>query len=249
MWGSNNSQTEPEIMGGKAVVLVSGGIDSSICLAIAAEDHDVIHPVHINYGQQTSKLEAQMAFDQCKHVEAEVDVEFAEGSLVDYRHVFKHFDQGVASDRDSFTTEDGELVEEDGRSTGYVPMRNMHLITTASAIADVNNADYVYHGAQGGDEDAYPDCRPQFMNAAQVALNASLADGDEMILRTPLIDYSKTDVIRKGDDLPINWEYTYSCYSEVEDLEDPEPCGECPACEERIEAFRKAGVEDPYMPA
>lgn len=230
----------------KAVVLVSGGIDSSVCLAIAAQEFDVIHPVHVNYGQQTAELEKQMAFNQCEHVARETGTSILETPVVNYTDVFTYFQGGVASDREDFTTEDGELVTDDGRSTGYVPMRNLHLIATASGIADVEDGDAVFHGAQGGDEDAYPDCRPEFMAAAGEAVNKSLADHRSLDLRTPLTDLSKREVVEWGDNLPISWEYTYSCYKEV-DPEDPEPCGKCPACEERIEAFDEAGVEDPYM--
>lgn len=232
----------------KAVVLVSGGIDSSVCLAKAAQRHNEIYPLHINYGQQTAELERRMAYNQCEHVATKTGTRIQRTPVVDYHLVFRHFAEGVASDRDSFTTEDGSLTEEDGRSTGYVPMRNLHLISTAAAIADVEDASYVYHGAQGGDEDAYPDCRPSFMNAAQLAVNQSMADDERVLLRAPLIYSSKVDVIKKGETLPISWEYTYSCYEAVEDFENPEPCGECPACEERIHAFKEAGVEDPHMP-
>lgn len=232
----------------EAIVLHSGGIDSSVCVALAAETHDHVHPVHINYGQQTYDLEKRMAFRQCEYVADRVHAKVDEPEIVDYCDVFEHFAQGVAGDRESFTTDEGDLVEEDGRSTGYVPMRNLHLLATASAIADIRDAHYVYHGAQGGDEDAYPDCRPSFMNATQLALSESLARGEMITLKTPLIHASKVAVIRRGDDLPIAWEYTYSCYKVVEDLTNPEPCGECPACDERIEAFRKAGIEDPHLP-
>lgn len=231
----------------KAVVLVSGGIDSATCLALAADEFDVVQPVHVDYGQQTADLEYRMAMAQCTHINVEYDAKILAQKVVEYEDVFSHFAGGVASDRDSFTTDDGEMVEEDGRSTGYVPMRNLHLISTASAIADVEDADAVFHGAQGGDEEAYPDCRPGFMVAAEEAVNRSLADDDSIDLLTPLIDKSKASVIELGERLDVDWRATYSCYERVEKVQNPEPCGECPACEERKEAFEEAGIEDPHM--
>lgn len=223
-----------------AVVLVSGGIDSATCLALACEDHDNVIPLHVNYGQQTHDVEAERAERLTDHFNTE-PLRF-----IDYKPVMKHFAGGVASNRDSFVTEGGDLEEEDGRSTGYQPMRNLHLIATASGVADVNDADVVYHGAQGGDEASYPDCRPKFMTSAYDAVNRSLADGDHIGLRTPLLNLEKYEVIQLGEKAGVPWEFTYSCYEQT-DFDDPVACSDCPACEERQEGFDKAGVEDPVQ--
>lgn len=236
-------------MTGTAVTLLSGGIDSATCMAIACRDHDRVIPVHYQYGQQTATLEHHMADNQANHLAARYsDTEVLPLQIVDYETVFDHFAGGVASDRDSFVTEDGDLEGDDGRSTGYVPMRNLHLLATGAAIADVRDGDALYHGAQLGDAEAYPDCRPQFMNAAGDAINYSLADGDSLSIVNPLLDLSKVEVIQTGADLGVDFSWTYSCYESEDDLVDPTPCGECPACVERIEAFKEAGVEDPHMP-
>lgn len=230
----------------KAVVLLSGGIDSATCMGMACQEYDSVIPLHISYGQQTGELEKAMAHRQAQNFAEnypETQVLSVEG--VNYSPVISHFARGVASERDSFETDDGELTEDDGRSTGYQPMRNLHLIATASGVADVRNADAVYHGTQGGDEADYPDCRPEFMDAAEKAVNASLADNDEIELRTPLIHRSKTEVIEAGQWVGVDFTATYSCYSAVEDVDNPEPCGACPACEERLEAFKELEIEDP----
>jgi 7-cyano-7-deazaguanine synthase len=234
-------------MGQTAIVLLSGGIDSATCLAIAAQEFERVVPVHYDYGQQTADLEHRMAIEQRDHI-ADIyeDTEVEDVRVVEYAPVFTHFAQGVAGDRDSFVTESGELEEDDGRSTGYVPMRNLHLIGTGAAIADVESADAVFHGAQGGDEESYPDCRPEFMDAIAGAVNKSLADDDHVDVRVPLLHFSKEDVILAGTAHRVDWHYTYSCYEEVDDIRSPEPCGECPACVEREEAFEAAGVEDPH---
>lgn len=227
-----------------ATVLLSGGIDSATCLALALEHYDRVHPVHYDYGQQTASFEQEQAHNLAQHFRDEGH-EVDEVEVVDYSSVFSHFAGGVASDRDSFVTDDGEFEEEDGRSTGYVPMRNLHLISTAAALADVNDADAVYHGMQAGDDEAYPDCRPEFATATEKAVNRSLADGESLSVRTPLLYRTKVEVIQTGEDRGVPWEYTYSCYEAIED-DEPEPCGQCPACIERGEAFYAAKVSDPF---
>jgi 7-cyano-7-deazaguanine synthase len=229
----------------KAIVLLSGGIDSATCLSLALDHYDEVVPVHYQYGQQTAEFEHIQATYMARYFRNEGE-NVAPLVKIDYEPVFGKFAQGVASDRDTFVSEGGSLEEEDGRSTGYVPMRNLHLIATAAAIGDVQDADAIYHGMQMGDEQSYPDCRPNFRNAAQDAINASLADGEEIELRTPLINLEKTEVIQLGEDRGVPWQYTYSCYEAINTPSEPEPCGSCPACVERGEAFWEAGVDDPF---
>lgn len=228
----------------KAIVLLSGGIDSATCLALALNHYDEVQPIHYNYGQQTAEFEEQQAVNLATHFRDEGH-EVHPVTTIDYESVFEVFGRGVASDRDSFVTEDGELEEDDGRSTGYVPMRNLHLLATGAAVADVSDGDAVYHGMQQGDEASYPDCRPAFAQAAETAINESLADGDSITVRVPLLHQSKVEVIQRGEDRGVPWEYTYSCYEAIED-DEPEPCGQCPACIERGEAFHVARVTDPF---
>jgi len=228
----------------KAIVLLSGGIDSATCLALALQHYDEVQPVHYNYGQQTAEFEEQQAVNLATHFSDEGH-NVHPVTTIDYESVFEVFGRGVASDRDSFVTEDGDLEEDDGRSTGYVPMRNLHLLATGAGVADVTDGDALYIGVQGGDEESYPDCRAPFVTAAEQAINASLADDESLTLRAPLLHRTKVEVIQQGEDLGVPWEYTYSCYEAIED-EDPQPCGECPACVERGEAFHVARVTDPF---
>lgn len=232
-------------MSEKAIVLVSGGIDSATCLAMAVKQYDEVIPVHYNYGQQTADFEQSQAKSLVECFQVDIDTEIEDLTVVEYKDVFGHFAGGVASDRDSFVTDDGELEEDDGRSTGYVPMRNLHLIGTGAAFADVHNADAVFHGMQAGDEASYPDCRERFRLAIQDAVNFSLADDESIDIRAPLVEMDKHEVIELGEELNVPWEYTYSCYEAI-DSEAVEPCGECPACVERAEGFENAGVEDPF---
>lgn len=225
-----------------AVVLLSGGIDSSVCLALAAEAHDIVQPVHIHYGQQTQDVEAFRASCQRDHMVTVYEyTDILSLEVIDCQGVFSHFSGGVAEDGKDFS----HLTEDDGRSSGYVPMRNLLFISMAAARADFKDHDYVYHGAQGGDEADYPDCRPKFLKAAQKAVHHSLPEGESVILKTPLIDKTKTEVVELADEKNVDFKFTYSCYSDTSVM-DPDPCGECPACLERTEAFEKAGIEDPF---
>lgn len=227
----------------KSVVLLSGGMDSAVCLGIAAKRNDEVIPVHFNYGQQTATYEAQMARRQMRNIRDKFPDRYIHPiTVIGYQPVFSVFADGVADPEKEF----GHLTEEDGRSSGYVPMRNLHFIATGAAVADTRNAAAVYHGAQGGDHADYPDCRPDFMDRAEGAINQSIPEGQEIALRTPLLHSSKPEVIHMGEELGIDWSATYSCYTAIDDPRNPTPCGDCPACIERAEAFEAAEVEDPY---
>lgn len=227
-----------------AVVLVSGGIDSATCLGVACASYGEIHPVHIQYGQQTAEVEEAMARRQVQHFREERDDPLiGPMEIIDYSSVFRHFAEGVANPEKTFE----QQTEEDGRSSGYVPMRNLHLIATAAAIADVRDAQVVYHGAQSGDGADYPDCRQTFIDSAAGAITKSVPDNKTIGLRVPLITREKFEVVKIADTVGVDFEAAYSCYREVGDPENPEPCEECPACIERMEAFNLAGIEDPIM--
>lgn len=224
------------------IVLLSGGIDSATCLALACERHWMVAPVHIQYGQQTAALEERMARLQRDHIAEEYpETPIAPVEVIDYRDVFKPFAEGVASSESTFDHQ----TEADGRSSGYVPMRNLHFIATAAGLADAWGYDALYHGAQAGDGSDYPDCRPAFMDAATDAISESVPDGQSIELRTPLIHDTKAEVLERAAKLGVAFEYAYSCYRHTE-VDDPQPCGNCPACLERAEAFATAGLDDPF---
>lgn len=217
----------------KAFVLLSGGIDSAVCLQKALNTHDDVEALHVNYGQQTEDIERSNAKEQADHAGIPLHVS-------DYRTVFKNFAEGLIEDKEY----DSEHTTEEGHSVGYVPQRNLHLLTTAAATAEYNTETgreiVLYHGAQRGDAEDYPDCRPVFIEAAQNAINRS-TDQHDVRVETPIIDLPKEEVLRLGEELGVNWELTFSCYND----RDGTPCGECPACLERQEAFSEAGLADP----
>ena len=219
----------------KAFVLLSGGIDSAVCLQKAARTHDDLAAVHIDYGQQTEDIELGNAEEQA----AELNIPLF---TCDYRAVFGEFAEGTIENKEY----DREHTTEDEHSVGYVPQRNLHFLTTAAAIAEHNTESgediTIYHGAQQNDEEDYPDCRPTFIEAAENAINRSTYQ-HTIRLDTPIIDQSKPEVLRLGEKLGVDWELTFSCYNDVEG----EPCGECPACIEREEAFAEAEISDPLL--
>ncbi len=217
----------------RAFVLLSGGIDSAVCLQQALADHEDIAAIHFDYGQQTEGIERRNAEQQAEAAGIPLHV-------VDYREVFGNFAAGTIRDRDY----DADRTTEAGHSVGYVPQRNLHFLVSAAALAEheteTGEEIVLYLGAQGGDAADYPDCRPEFVEAARTAVDRS-TDQHEIRVETPLLDRSKAGVLQLGEELGVDWTLTFSCYND----DDGDPCGECPACLERSEAFEAAGIVDP----
>lgn len=219
----------------KAFVLLSGGIDSAVCLQKALRDHEEVEAIHFNYGQQTEEIERANAQRQAERAGIPLHIS-------DYRAVFGKFAEGTIENKEY----DSESTTEEGHSVGYVPQRNLHFLVTAAATAEhhtgTGHGIALYHGAQRSDAEDYPDCRPAFMEAAEKAVDRS-TDQHEIRIETPIMDLSKEDVLHLGDELGVDWETTFSCYNDTEG----EPCGACPACIERKEAFEEVGITDPVM--
>ncbi|QZA87755.1 7-cyano-7-deazaguanine synthase [Salinarchaeum sp. IM2453] len=219
----------------KAVVLLSGGIDSAVCLQQALDEYEKVEAIHIDYGQQTESIERSNA-------EAQATAHNIDLHTVDYRTVFAEFAEGTIEDKEY----DSNHMAEEGHSVGYVPQRNLHFLTSAAAVAEHHTDPGVelvlFHGAQYNDSTDYPDCRPAFIEAAQKAINRS-TDQHTVTIETPLIDLDKPEVLTLGEKLGVDWSLTFSCYNDQSGT----PCGECPACVERKEAFEKADIEDPVV--
>lgn len=217
----------------KAFVLFSGGIDSAVCLEKAVDNYDDIEAIHFSYGQQTEDIEFRNAQKQA-------DSHGIPLHRSDYRQAFQDFAEGTIEDKEY----DRDQTTIEGHSVGFVPQRNLHFLVSTAAIAEHNTTageDIVLiHGAQNNDEEDYPDCRPEFFESAERAINRS-TDQHEIAIRTPIISLSKEEVIELGSDLGVDWELTFSCYNDKKG----DPCGECPACIERQEAFQEVGIGDP----
>ena len=213
--------------------MLSGGIDSAVCLQKALQQHSEVEAIHFDYGQQTEHIERRNAQKQCD----ENDVEL---HILDYRDVFGNFADGTIRDKEY----DSRNTVKDKHSVGYVPQRNLHLLASASASAEhqteTGEKIVLYIGVQSGDAEDYPDCRPEFIELAQRTINQA-TDQHEIELKAPIIDKNKSGVLELGQKLGVNWDLTFSCYND----ENGNPCGECPACLERREAFSKVEFGDP----
>lgn len=223
----------------KAVLLLSGGLDSTTVLALATAEKYAVHALSFSYGQRHAgeiaaarKIAAHYGVVQ--HVVAEIDLRVFGGSALTS-------DIEVPKDRAVDSANDVPVT--------YVPARNTIFLSFALAFAEVVGAHEIFIGVNALDYSGYPDCRPEFIAAfekmARLATRAdsSAADGQEQIsIRTPLIDMSKKQIIELGLKLGVNYAMTTSCYDPGVD---GAACGHCDACQLRLRGFSEAGASDP----
>jgi 7-cyano-7-deazaguanine synthase len=214
-----------------AICLVSGGMDSCVTAAIAKEDNDELAFLHTSYGQPTEARERQ-AFED----------------LADSYHVTKRLAVSIeylkAIGGSSLTDENIPVSDANLTSreipTSYVPFRNSHFLSIATSWAEVIGAQRIYIGAVAEDSSGYPDCRPEFYEAFQRAIDAGTKPKTHVTIVTPVIYLRKSDIVRRGVELNAPLHLTWSCYR-AEDR----ACGRCDSCALRLRAFREAGVTDP----
>jgi len=214
----------------KAVVLVSGGLDSVTALAIAQRAGFECHALSVDYGQRhRSELDA-----------AERVAETAGVSI-------KVLPLDLRSIGGSALTDDIEVPEEGttGIPVTYVPARNTIMLSLALAYAEVLGANDIFIGVNAVDYSGYPDCRPEFIDAyqqmARLATKAGV-EGAKMTIHTPLIDLTKAEIIRRGTELGVDYSITVSCYQADEN---GRACGVCDSCRIRKGGFSAAEVPDP----
>ena len=223
----------------KAVVLLSGGIDSTTCVAMAVNDYGAenVKALCLSYGQKHKK-ELESARKVAKHygiqlIEESVDCfKFSNCSLLEGREDIDH---------ESYAEQLAKLGGEGTVST-YVPFRNGILLSIAVAYAYSIDADLVYYGAHADDAAgrAYPDCTPEFVNSMNEAV--FWGTGKKVKVIAPLLMMNKAEVVKIGLDLNAPYELTWSCYEGGD-----KPCGKCGTCIDRIKAFESNGVIDPLM--
>jgi len=220
-----------------AVVLFSGGLDSSTCLAIARAEGFTPHALAIRYGQRHAfELEA------AKRVAAAMGVPFRIVDI-DLRAI-----GGSALTSEIAVPKDGPLGPDTGIPVTYVPARNTVLLSLSLGLAEVLGARDIYIGVNAIDYSGYPDCRPEFVAAfealANVATAASTNGGERFHIRAPLQSLTKAQIIKRGTELRVPYALTHSCY-------DPDEtggaCGHCDSCRLRAQGFRDAGVPDPTV--
>lgn len=217
---------------GKAVVLFSGGLDSTVCLGIAVNDFDHVTALSFDYGQRHSK-ELQNA----KQVIARYP---------SVEHLVIKFDAGKWG---GSSLTDSNMIIPDGLQDGipstYVPARNIIFLSFALSVAEATNADAVFIGVNVLDYSGYPDCRPEFIKAFQEVARVGQkrgVEGNPVEIYTPLIDLSKAGIARMAVELKVPIELTWSCYSGGDS-----PCGVCDSCRLRAKGFAEAGIEDPAL--
>ena len=213
-----------------AVVCVSGGMDSCVTAALAARTHRLAF-LHADYRQRTEDRERACFHRLADHFGADHRL------LADFPALGAI---GGSSLTDAaMPVREGE--PEKGRvPTSYVPFRNAHLLAAATSWAEVLGAEAVFVGAVAEDSSGYPDCRPEFYRAYQEVVNLGTRPETRIRIVTPVIGFTKAEIVRQGHALRVPFEMTWSCYLS-EDL----ACGTCESCRLRRRGFAEAGVSDP----
>ena len=218
----------------KAVVLVSGGLDSATVLAMAVNQGFQCHALSFDYGQRHRRellaaAEVTKSLGALQHRVAKLDIGWMGGSALT--------DQNI----------DVPQQSQEGIPVTYVPARNTIFLAVALGWAEVLGAQDIFIGANAVDYSGYPDCRPEFIQAFQHLANLATqagVEGDGFSIQAPLVDMTKADIIRTGTDLGVDFSKTVSCYALDEN---GGACGVCDSCRLRAEGFRAANLPDPTI--
>jgi 7-cyano-7-deazaguanine synthase len=213
----------------RAIVLLSGGMDSCVCAALAVRDYEAA-AVHISYGQRTEERERQSFLAICRRLNIHDKLMIRNEAL---RAI-----GGSALTDDEIAVPNAESMGK-GIPVTYVPFRNAHFLAVAVSWAEVLGAEKVYIGAVEPDSSGYPDCRPAYYDAFNAVVKAGTKDGSIQVV-TPLIAMRKVEIVRLGLELNAPFDLTWSCYSRED-----QACGVCDSCVLRQRAFEAAGVKDP----
>jgi 7-cyano-7-deazaguanine synthase len=223
----------------KAVVLLSGGLDSSTVLAIASSEGFATYALSFRYGQrhEVELAAARRVAEQqgaAEHRIADIDLRAFGGSALT--------DGAISVPRHGSGDDLSTQIP-----VTYVPARNTIFLSFALAWAEVIDAADIYLGVSAIDYSGYPDCRPEFIEAyqamARLATKAAVEGRQKLTIHTPLIDLTKAQTIQRGVALGVDYSLTHSCYDPV----DGRPCGECDSCVLRARGFAEAGLPDPAL--
>jgi 7-cyano-7-deazaguanine synthase len=213
------------------VVLVSGGMDSCVCAALAVRDHDAA-AVHVSYGQRTEDRER-------RSFEAICDRLGIGDRLVVRNEALRAIGGSALTDVSIAVPETHTLGA--GIPVTYVPFRNAHFLAVAVSWAEVLGAQAVYIGAVEPDSSGYPDCRPEYYRAFNEVVRTGTREGAIKII-TPLIAMRKAEIVTLGLEISAPFDLTWSCYQRED-----RACGVCDSCRLRLRAFREAGSKDPIL--
>ncbi len=223
----------------RAVVCLSGGMDSCVCATLAARDYEV-YALHFSYGQRTEARELRSAEDVARLTGTK---EMMHLKIDLFRRI-----GGSALTDASIAVPDAVGEEMEAEASGrtgsevpvtYVPFRNAHFLSAAVSWAEVLGARTIMIGAVEQDSSGYPDCRPAYYEAFNALIRTGTRDGDIRV-ETPLIAMRKKEIVELGVELGAPFHVSWSCYAS-----ESEACGVCESCALRLRAFREAGAEDP----
>lgn len=213
-----------------AVVLVSGGLDSCVTAAIAAQNYELAF-LHLNYGQRTERRERKAFYDLAKAFKVEQKLN------VDVTHLANIGGSSLTDSKIAVSEADLENKE---IPSSYVPFRNANILSVATSWAEVLGAAKLFIGAVSEDSSGYPDCRPEFFQAFNQVIAYGTKPDTRMEIETPIIHLNKAEIIREGLRLNAPLELTWSCYQSED-----KACGVCDSCALRLRGFQQAGIPDP----
>jgi 7-cyano-7-deazaguanine synthase len=213
-----------------AVVAASGGMDSCVTAAIANIEYKLAL-IHVNYGQRTETRELKAFNDIASYYNAEKRM------VIDLVHLAKIGGSSITDKSIEISKADLDNKEV---PSSYVPFRNANILSACVSWAEVIGADAVFIGAVYEDASGYPDCRPQFYEAFEKMVDLGTKPETKIKIITPIINFSKADIVKKGVEMKAPLHLTWSCYQSED-----EACGVCDSCAFRLRGFQQAGVEDP----
>ncbi|HXX54696.1 MAG TPA: 7-cyano-7-deazaguanine synthase QueC [Methanoregula sp.] len=214
-------------MGEQAVIILSGGMDSTTLLYDLMHQGYDVHAVSFEYRQKHRK-EIDCAKEICSRLN------------IPHRVIDAGFLGEIAPSsltRPDWKVPEGSYADDTMKQT-VVPNRNMVLLSIAAAYALGTGARRLFYGAHAGDHTIYPDCRPAFVSAMATAFH--LCDWEDLVLEAPYLYLTKADIVKRGLTLGVDFSMTWTCYAGGN-----KPCGKCGSCDERLAAFREAGAADP----
>jgi 7-cyano-7-deazaguanine synthase len=214
----------------KAIVVLSGGMDSTTTAYIAKNEGYEIVALHFNYGQRTQNKELEAFENICKelkiHSKYVVDLDF-----------FKQIGASALTDK-NIEVPTGGLTKD--IPITYVPFRNGIFLSIAGAVAEKENCQAIFIGVVEEDSSGYPDCTEGFIQNIQNSINLGTKDTTHIQIKTPLIHLRKKDIVKKAIEVGVKLELTWSCYQNED-----EACGVCDSCRLRLQGFQKANIKDP----
>ncbi len=213
----------------RAIVLLSGGMDSCVCAALATRDFSTA-ALHVSYGQRTEERERQSFLEICQRLKIQE-------KLIVRNEALRAIGGSALTDENIAIPAVPSAAHE--IPVTYVPFRNAHFLSVAVSWAEVLGAGKIFIGAVEPDSSGYPDCRPAYYEAFNRVIRAGTKEGNIEIV-TPLIAMRKAEIVRLGLELNAPFDLTWSCYRQGDSA-----CGVCDSCRLRLQAFKAAGLADP----